>query len=124
MDNLSGKLVLSKGKTQGGLKDCLNTYSINYLPSSQEYPVDKISIEVNIESLKNDKIKPKPRSLRFNETGQLKTFILELIQAYTYYLIRRNKINSNNYNYIIHDLNKNINQIIIKTLKNAKKTQK
>ena len=98
------KDFINNGRFRGGLNIAWNVYNIYYIKKDVEHPIDKISLEITIESPKTNDKPIKPRSLRMNEPDQVKKLINDLTESYTLFKIRRGELKIDNYQSIIKDL--------------------
>ena len=94
------KYQLTERKVLGQLETLEQIYRINYMPKDGEM-CDKIELAILLKS-KEDKDFAY-RSLRFSTPEQLSAVIKDLTKAYFYFIRKRNKLNMQNYHYILNN---------------------
>jgi hypothetical protein len=111
-----GKHLINNGELKGGLSKCSNIYRLFYLEKNPEYPVDKISLELLMQDPTKEQKDLKPRSLRFNNTEELRKFIKDVTEAYIIFMKKRDMINQENFNYKIEMLLRELRTVMMDTL--------
>lgn len=108
--------TLIEGHLPGGLKLAKQAYKLVYLPSSEEYPEDKISIEHRIEPIE-DSERFRFLSLRFNSPDQLKVFIEQMVESWAYFKKQRKEINEDNFNFHIQKMQEIVSNGILRVMR-------
>lgn len=107
------KDLIAEGEIKGGIvqEGVKQHYRINYLPAFEDY---EAKLEVALLLLKegDGQVIQSYRSLRFNNSAQIRMFVLNVIKAYFYWMKKLDQVRPDNFDFKLDRFLDNISEIL------------